>query len=100
MITTQVTFSDFWGWLNSSDGYKNSFSYEGAKALFEYLEEATDNGGEVEPDNYDPVAWCCEFSEYADLDELKENYDSIESMEDLQNNTIVISESPLVIADF
>lgn len=99
MITTQVQFSDFWQWLQNSDSYKNNFSYEGAKALFDYLETASDNG-ETDTMDFDPVAWCCEFSEYKDLDELKENYSNIETMQDLEYNTIVISESPLVIADF
>lgn len=106
MITTQIQFNDFWQWLQSSDSYKNNFSYDGAKALFEYLEE---NGGlEGEQNNYDPVAWCCEFSEYKDLDEFNLQYfgkefvqdNGYESIDDLKDRTIVISESPLVIQDF
>lgn len=102
MITKQVNFEEFWTWLQTSDGYKNNFSYEGAKALFEYLDEASDNGDleQGQTDNYDAVAWCCEFTEYKDLNEVKENYNNIETLEDLRHNTIVVSEQPLIIADF
>jgi len=108
MITTQVTFSDFWGWLQSSDSYKNNFSYEGAKALFEYLEEASDNGEPSEADNYDPVAWCVEFTEFKDFKNWKTNFygtddtpiGQIKDLGELNNHTIVVNESPLVIADF
>lgn len=101
MITQQVTASDFWQWLQSSSGYKNNFTYEGAKAVFEYMEEASDNG-EEQPDNFDPIAWCCEFAEYESLEELQKQYNNldIETVEDLEYHTIVVSENPLVIAQF
>jgi hypothetical protein len=112
MILQQVDFNDFWEWLGRSDSYKNNFSYDGAKALFEYIEEASDNGEQEAADNYDPIAWCVEFSEYADFGEFQHDtgytkdgvvykgYDNIDTLEDLSDHTIVISESPLVIADF
>ena len=88
MIQTQVTVSDFRDFLGKSDGYRTSFSYDGAKALFDYLEEYSDEVNE--PMNYDPVAWCCEFTEYANLEELQKDYNNIENMEDLLNATSVI----------
>ena len=57
--------------INSSDfidafrahGRQNQFSYDGLRALFEYLEEMEDGmGGELE---LDVIALCCDFSEFA-----------------------------------
>ena len=64
------------------------FSYEGSKALFEHLtqfEEGCDQ--ELE---FDPIAFRCEYNEYENLKEVKENYQDIKSLDDLRNNTTVI----------
>ena len=46
-----------------------SFSYEGAEALFDYLEDLEhDIGEEIE---FDPVAFRSEFSEYESVEEAK-----------------------------
>jgi len=73
------------------------FSYDALDALFEFLEELTDEHYEL-----DVVGLCCEYTEYADLEELMGNYDSIESLEDLHNNTLVLEldNGGLVIQDF
>jgi len=77
---TENTFTD--------EMIKHGFSYEGTKALFEHLtmfEEDCDQ--ELE---FDPIAFRCEYDEYKNLEEVKENYQDIETLEDLQNNTSVI----------
>jgi hypothetical protein len=67
---------------------EHGFSYEGAKALFEYFEQyEQDTGEEME---FDPVAIRCDFDEYENLQEIKKNYQDIETLEDLQNHTTVI----------
>ena len=66
---------------------KHGFSYEGTKALFEYLtqfEEDCDH--ELE---FDPIAFRCDFNEYENFEELKKDYE-VEDLEELQNNTTVI----------
>ena len=66
---------------------KHGFSYEGTKALFEHLtmfEEDCDQ--ELE---FDPIAFRCDFNEYENFEELKNDYD-VEDLEELQNNTTVI----------
>jgi hypothetical protein len=88
MITTEVTASDFQNWLRQSDSYKNNFSYEGAQALYDYLYEYSEETGENM--EFDPIAWCVEFTEYENLKELQENYNNIENEEDLLNSTSVI----------
>jgi hypothetical protein len=67
---------------------EQGFSYEGTKALFEYFEQyEQDTGEQME---FDPVAIRCDFDEYENLQEIKENYQDIETLEDLQNHTTVI----------
>ena len=44
-------------------------------------------GTEIE---LDPVALCCEYTEYDNLAELQKNYDKIKSIDDLKDNTQVI----------
>jgi hypothetical protein len=67
---------------------QHGFSYEGAKALFEYFEQyEQDTGEEME---FDPIAIRCDFDEYESLEDIKKSYQNIETLEDLQNNTTVI----------
>jgi hypothetical protein len=69
-------------------GYKDNFSYEGKKALFEWLESL-----EMEEDTeLDPVGLCCEFSEYDSIEDFASEYGSgdIETMEDIEDRTTVI----------
>ena len=53
---------------------RDNFSYEGLKALFEYLEEYEDSTGEeVE---LDVIGLCCEYMEYDSLKEYNDDYDT------------------------
>lgn len=93
MILQQVNSSDFWEWLNhdKDSSYYRDFSYEAAKALFDYLEEASDNGEQEAADNYDPVAWCVEFSGYDSLADFnKDRGSSYKNWAEVNNETIVI----------
>lgn len=88
IIETITNEYHFWEWLKKSDGYKDNFSLEGAKAIQEYYEQLSDDLGEnIE---FDPVAWCCEFNEYVDFDEIQLNYNNINTLDELRDNTIVI----------
>ena len=65
-----------------------NFSYEGKKALFDYLEELEESTGEqIE---LDVIALCCEYTEYENMEALKKDYSNIEDMKDLEDNTTVI----------
>ncbi len=81
-------------------GRKDQFSYEGRKALFEYLESLAEDC--ATPMELDVIALCCDYSEEK-LSNIKVNYTDIETLEDLQDNTTVImvddndSENPTVI---
>jgi len=67
----------------------NSFSYEGLKALYDYLveyEEATGEDLEL-----DPIAFCCEFTEFENLEDFQDQYsDDYESIEEIEDQTTVI----------
>ena len=93
---------------------KNQFSYNGKKALFEYLEQyEEDTGEEIE---LDTIALCCNFTEYETAIECANNYfdfalsdvDNIsaeeaekEALEYLKNKTQVIEfEGGIIIQDF
>jgi len=67
---------------------KHGFSYDGATALFEYFEAYEEDTGEQM--EFDPVAIRCDFNEYENLQAIKEDYQDIETIEDLQNHTTVI----------
>lgn len=103
------------------ESYKDNFSYEGKKALFEHLEGYEDHCGVGELE-LDPIALCCEYSEYVDakgciddcgydFDQISEDYNLApendpEEIEDaclnwLQEQTLVIRhESGIIIQDF
>ena len=67
---------------------RDNFSYNGAIALMDYLDQMSEDcGTNIE---YDPIAFCCEFSEYEDLEDIQSIYPDIETIEDLYNNTMVI----------
>jgi hypothetical protein len=86
MKESNISFSRFCD--SFSDSYKNNFSYEGKKALFDYLEEyEAETGEEIE---LDTVALCCEYSEFEDLKDLQGAYPDITSLDDLRNHTEVI----------
>ena len=64
-----------------------NFSYEGLTVLYDHLiqyEENTDQ--ELE---FDPIAYCCEYTEFDSFEDVKKNYD-VEDLEHLEQNTIVL----------
>tara|TARA_Y100001963_G_C6441489_1_gene291606 strand:+ start:107 stop:400 length:294 start_codon:yes stop_codon:yes gene_type:complete len=65
----------------------NNFSYEGLSVLYNHLiqyEEDCDT--ELE---FDPIAYCCEYTEFDSFEDVKKNYD-VEDLEHLEQNTIVL----------
>ena len=76
----------------------NGFSYEGSKALYNYLNDyEQDTGTQIE---FDPVALRCEYTEYKNFEEIKNDYDTdyctLENLEHLQEHgttVILINES-------
>ena len=102
MIYNNISNTEFAQWIAKSDNYKNNFSYEGANALQEYLEDLSNDLGEnIE---FDPIAWCCEFSEYKDFDEFQHDsggYPDIKDLEQLKDNAVVIEfDGGIIVQDF
>ena len=65
----------------------DNFSYDGLTALYDYLtqyEESCDT--ELE---FDPIAYCCEFTEYENFTEIKQNYD-VKTLKELEDKTSII----------
>ena len=68
---------------------RDNFSYEGLKALFEYLEEYEDSTGEEL--ELDVIALCCQYAEYDSLKEYNDDYDTKYSEIDaIQDETTLI----------
>ena len=81
-----INFSQFCD--SFSDSYKNNFSYEGKRALFDYLEQyEEDTDEEIE---LNTIALCCDYTEYESLEDCLKEYDNIETLEELQERTQVI----------
>ena len=65
----------------------DNFSYVGLTVLYDYLiqyEEDCDT--ELE---FDPIAYCCEYTEFDSFEDVKKNYE-VEDLEHLEQNTIVL----------
>ena len=86
MITT-VSQNDFIdAFLSIRPGH---FSYEGLEALFDYLEMLEEDTGELI--QLDVIALCCDYTEYANLEEFQDYCgEEYESLEDIENETTLI----------
>ena len=74
----EITFCDFCDAFGETR--QNQFSYNGKKALFDYLEdyeESTDETIEL-----DIIALCCEYSEYDNLSDYIKDYNTDTDKED------------------
>jgi len=66
-----ITLSNFVDAFQAMDREGN-FSYDGKKALFQYLEDyEEDVGEEIE---LDVIALCCEFTEFTDVEDYADAY--------------------------
>ena len=70
-------------------GREKHLSYEGFNALYNYLDEYSDEMDE--PFKVDVIALCCDFTEYSDWGDLYNNYsysynNESETFEELEEN--------------
>lgn len=65
---------------------RDNFSYDGAKALMESLEQMA--GDCDTPLEYDPIAFCCDFAEYQDseYESLANEYDESPKRKDYEDS--------------
>jgi len=103
MLVKEVTFYDFLKEFEEF-GRANNFSYEGKRALYDYLEELSEDLGK--PIELDVIGICCEFTEYGSLEEFNNDYSytigNIDDIEDIKEYTIVIpiNDESFIIQDF
>ena len=80
---------------------QNQFTYDGQKALFNYLEDyENDTGESIE---LDVIALCCEYTEYENMQEFIDAYgDDYKTIEDIeyQTSVIMIDDESFIIQDF
>lgn len=85
-MKTTISFTDFRDAFRTMDRLDN-FSYDGARVLFDYLEEYEDSTGqEIE---MDVIALCCDYSEDSPED-IAQNY-GIEPEDDEELEDAVIN---------
>lgn len=91
MLVKTVSFNDFLEEFEKH-GRENQFSYEGKKALYNYLNELGEDLGE--PIELDVIAICCDFTEYSDLKEFNDDYsysiNEVDSIDDIDYYTTLI----------
>lgn len=104
MLVKKVSFYDFLEEFKRH-GRENQFSYEAKRALFEYLNELSEDLGE--PIELDIIALCCEFSEYQSLQDFNNDYSyslghDVDCINDIYNYTTVIQidKNSFIIQDF
>ncbi len=92
MLVKIVGFNDFLEDFRRL-GRENQFSYEGKKAIYDYLEELSEDLGEsIE---LDIIGICCDFTEYGSLEDFSNDYgytigEDINNIEDVEDYTVVI----------
>ncbi len=97
-IKEELTLSYFMDRFN--EVRPKNFSYEGLEALYNYLEQLSEDTGEdIE---LDVIAICCEYTEYDSLEEVLNDY-NLETRQDLEDRTIVIdipNSKALIVVQF
>tara|TARA_R100000900_G_C3229207_1_gene142675 strand:- start:122 stop:418 length:297 start_codon:yes stop_codon:yes gene_type:complete len=92
-ITNTIDEYSFRNGFLIRDDCKNNFSYDGLKHLYDYLWEFSEDIGEVI--EYDPVAFCCEYSEYENIQEVYDNYQDVDF--DLIHDHIIFRNEKLIL---
>jgi hypothetical protein len=84
-----INFYDFQQAFIQHDRH-GSFSYQGLKALYNYLEELEEDTGEQY--ELDVISLCCDYSEYENLEDFHYAYDPHDypDMDAISENTIMI----------
>lgn len=65
---------------------RSNFSYNGAQALMEFMEQMAEDTGE--PWEYDAIALCCDFGEYeeSEYEALAKEYDNAPKRADFEDS--------------
>jgi hypothetical protein len=79
MIVQTINENQFIDAFRTWDTYKDAFSYEGLKALYEELEEVSEYN-DSKTIELDVVAICCDYTEYENFKELQSDYPQYKSL--------------------
>ena len=83
MTMTEYDFINQWPTSRA-----NQFSREALLSLYDYFEMLEqDCGINIE---YDPIAFCCDYTEYESIKDACNEYDGFETVEDFEGYTTVI----------
>lgn len=107
-ITDEWHFAEWCKQAKKRDSDYGHFTVEGAKALQAYFEQYSDDTGEnIE---FDPIAWCVEFTEYESIAEYNSDHgtdyslgDDSSDKPDLTDETTVIEvegTKRIIVQDF
>ena len=100
MLIKKVSFNDFLKEFEEF-GRQDSFSYEGKKALYNYLNDLGDDIGQ--PIEFDVIGLCGDFTEYDSLEEFNNYYNlDLDRIDDINYYTTVIlmDDERFIIQDF
>lgn len=94
-MKTNVSIYEF----RANERLQRNFTFYGLIALYEWFENyEEETGEEVE---FDAVAICCDFADYGSFEEIKGDYPEINSIEELEDHTLVIPhEQGIIIQQF
>ena len=95
-----ISKSDFRDAFNKCDRGEQ-FTYDGLGVLFDWLEELDESCGTES--ELDPIACCCEFAEYANIEEFQAAYSTdYATIEDIRERTTVlrVGDDGFIIACF
>lgn len=107
MIVKKITSDyEFYNWLRNSDNYRDKFSTEGAMTIQKYYDDLSES---IDEDiEFEPVGWCCEWSEYDNLLEFNteywgegknENWFSLDELKE-QTEVLELSGGRLIVLNF
>lgn len=82
MIKQTLTLSHFMDQFKATR--PDNFSYEGLEALYNYYDDS------YEDVEFDPIALCCEWTEYDSIEDVQKDYEDIETLDQLEDNTFVL----------
>ena len=80
---------DLHGFINEFKNVRaDNFSYEGLTALYGYLTELEEDGGQEF--EFDPIAWCCEYTEYENLEDFKKQHEWALTLDEIRLFTSLV----------
>ena len=85
-----ITEVNEWNFRNAfKESRPDNFSLEGLYTLYNYLNDLSEDIGE--DIQLDIISICCDFNEYESLEEALNQYDDINTLEELEQHTSILN---------